>query len=295
MYASNWRRLRERLLDGLEIIADCGRGWDEVLLEQVIYIHRKDGRAQSYRNLTRAEPSFRFLGNVDKRECRRFEFYVNDVSEEALHVARKVRASGRFLGELVTNVRGAGLQRQLTKYKRGATVIGGRSLKRYYLSESAGYYDSNDIPEKARVRVGNVLVQNIITRRRLVSHIVQPNEAEKLILDSVNQIELQTEKISSSFIVALLNSKLLNWYVYQFIFAGASLTMHFDNPVTSRIPLPDYAAQPNLVENIIAEVKRIYANRHANEKTSQARIDKYIFQLYGLSPAQIALVEADMP
>jgi len=95
--------------------------------------------------------------------------------------------------------------------------------------------------------------------------------------------------------LALLNSKLINWYVYRFIYAKAVMTMHFDSPATSRIPLPNYAAYSDLISSIVAEVKKIYMNRHANEKLSQSRIDKYIFQLYGLSPQHIALVEENMP
>ena len=295
LYASNWRKLRERLLDGLDVLADVGRGWGEVLLEQVIYIHLKDVKTKLYRNLKRDGQVFQFIGSLHKRECKRFGFYLSDISEPALHVAHHVLAQGQFLGEHITNTRGAALQSKLSKFQRGAPVISGRTLKRYYFSDLAGYYDLDIVPEKARVTPGSVLVQNIVTQRHIVAQLVHDDYADHLILDSVNQIQVQSDSLSPEFILALLNSKLVNWYVYYFVFAQATLTMHFDNPITDRIPLPDFVESSELFEKTIAEVKKIYANRQANEKSSQARIDQYIYELYGLSADQIALVEANMP
>lgn len=39
-------------------------------------------------------------------------------------------------------------------------------------------------------------------------------------------------------VLGILNSKLISWYVYRFIFGKAIRTMHFDNAVTERIPYP---------------------------------------------------------
>ena len=295
LYASNWRKLRERLLDGLDILADVGRGWAEVLLEQVIYIHGNGASSPSYQNLRREDQGFNFVGRVDKRECKRFGFYLNELDESAINLARHMLTQGQNLGQHISNTRGAALQRKLSRYRRGAPVISGRTLKRYHLSDLAGHCDLAEIPDKARVIPGSVLVQNIVTQRHIVAQLTDASHAGHLILDSVNQIRVQSDNISAEFVLALLNSSLVNWYVYYFVFAQATLTMHFDNPVTDRIPLPDYGHQPQLVASIEDEVKKIYANRQANEKASQQRIDEYIYQLYGLSQEQIALVEANMP
>lgn len=295
LYASNWRKLRDALLDGLEVLADCGRAWEEVNLEQVIYIHRQNGENGDYHNLKRDEQDFRRVGTVDKRECRIFRFYVNDIDEHAILVARHLLAQGQFLGRYISNIRGGALQAKLNSFRRGSPVIAGRTLKRYYFGELAGYTDTSDVPDKARVHERNILVQNIVTQRHLVAQIVDGAHADHLILDSVNQIQLLSDSLSPEFVLALLNSKLVNWFVYYFLFAQASLTMHFDNPITDRIPLPNFVEKPELVTRIEAEVEKIYDNRHANEKAAQRRIDELIYQLYELSPDQIALVEANMP
>ena len=300
LYASNWRTPRGRLLDGLEILVDCGKVWDEVLLEQIIYLHRKGAETLTYQNLTREDLRFKLVGRIDKRECRRFGFFVNGLDESELQIARQMIEAGDFLENHITNTRGAGLQRHLVKL--GLAVLGGANVQRYYLRGIKGNYNLEFIPDNAAIKAGNLLAQNIITRLkkpaphiRIAAHLVQESEKDLLILDTVNQIEVTSDELSSYFALALFNSKLINWYVYRFIYAKAVMTMHFDNPVTNRIPLPDYAKQPDLIANVISDVKRIYANRHANEALSQRRIDKAIFQLYGLSPEQIAIVEGNMP
>lgn len=302
LYASNWRSPRERLLDGLEILADCGKVWDEVMLEQVIYLHKNGAETPTYQNLKREDLRFKKVGAIDKWECRQFGFFVNGLVSSELQIAHQLLKYRDFLGDYITNTRGAGLQSELNESKRGSIVIAGTNVQKYHLRGNKGYYDLAFIPDNAVIKAGNLLVQNIVTRLskpvpyiRIAAHLVQEDESDWLILDTVNQIEVTSDELSPYFVLALLNSKLINWYVYRFIYAKAVMTMHFDNPVTKRIPLPNAAEQSDLCAEAIAEVKRIYANRHANEAAAQSRIDQIIFRLYGLSPAQIALVEKNMP
>ena len=41
LYASNWIKIREKLLDNIQQIVDCSKVWKEVKLEQIIYIQQK--------------------------------------------------------------------------------------------------------------------------------------------------------------------------------------------------------------------------------------------------------------
>ncbi len=302
LYASNWKNLRYRLLDGLEILVDCGRAWDEVLLEQVIYIHRKDAKTASYRNFKRVGQSIASIGSVDKRECRRFGFLLNDVDELELQIARKMLESGEFLDDYSFTTGGGDMQNRLSMFKRGRAVIGGANVQRYFLRGLKGYCEANLVPEKAGIKVGNILVQDILAfienpmkHIKITAHLVQEGESHHAILNTINQVVITSKNLSPKLVLALFNSKLINWYVYRFIYSKPIRIMHFNRPVISRIPLPNFADQPDLVAKISAQVESIYANRQANQKLAQERIDRYIFQLYRLSAAQIALVEANMP
>ena len=302
LYASNWKIPRARLLDGLEILVDCGKVWDEVLLEQVIYLHRRGATSPDYRNFKRENSQFKLVGGIDKRECHRFEIYVNDVDNAELGIAHQMVKQGNFLEDQITVASGGDMQRKISGIKTNKAVLGGANVQRYYLRGIKGYYNLDTVHNRAVVQVGSILVQDILAfierpmrHIKITAHIVQEAESNFLILNTINQIEIISDDLSSYFVLALLNSKLINWYVYRFIYAKPIRTMHFNRPVIKRIPLPNIAEEPDLYAEAIAEVKRIYANRHANEAAAQSRIDQIIFRLYGLSPKQIALVEKDMP
>src|SRR5690606_37155657 len=100
-------------------------------------------------------------------------------------------------------------------------------------------YDKNFIKENS------VLVKNIVSHiKRPVNHIkitaccINKRYSQYAILDTINQLTLTSEHYSNISIELILNSKVVNWYVYRFIFANAVRTMHFDNAVTTRIPIP---------------------------------------------------------
>ena len=302
LYASNWRKLREKFLDGLDTLADCGRAWQEVLLEQVIYTHHKDAPSPTYRNLVREGEEFRLVGDIDKEVARHFGCLANDVTEDEVRIARQLLSTGHALRDRVRISSGGDMQNQLVPYSGGKPVIGGAEVQRYYLRGAKGRLHTDEFPPKSVVEEGNIVVQDILAfienpmkHIKITAHQIQSGETDRLILNTLNKIEVTSGDLESELALALLNSKLINWYVYRFLFCKPIRTMHFNRPIISRIPLPDMEAKRDLCQAIVAEITRIYENRQTNEAASQAKIDQYIFELYGLSAEQIALVEANMP
>ena len=93
------------------------------------------------------------------------------------------------------------------------------------------------------------------------------NKDEYILLNTVNQLE-NISNLDTKFILAILNSKLISWYAYRFIYSKAIMTMQFDNPTTSRIPMPSvdltkksdkevHDKLVKLVDNIIAINKKL--------------------------------------
>ena len=63
------------------------------------------------------------------------------------------------------------------------------------------------------------------------------NKNESIILDTINQLSNKSN-FSVYYILAILNSKLISWYTYRFIYGKAIMTMHFDSVITAKIPMP---------------------------------------------------------
>ena len=174
------------------------------------------------------------------------------------------------------------------------------------------------VNNKGLIKNNSILVQNI------VAHIMNPtphikiiampssildNKDEYILLNTVNQLE-NISNLDTKFILAILNSKLISWYAYRFIYSKAIMTMQFDNPTTSRIPMPSvdltkksdkevHDKLVKLVDNIIAINKKLVGENNPNTKEILERqvraldgeIDRLVYGLYGLSDNEIRIIE----
>jgi adenine-specific DNA-methyltransferase len=317
-YSSNWKIVRDCLLADLSALIDVGKVWKDVKLEQIIYLLQKDRPTISYASLYRSGKAFLSLTDLPKDVCREFGFLVNGLRPTELAVARKLLRGGNFLGDFTTNARGAMLQGILAQDGNGRRVIGGKQVQPYRLAGAKGRLaEGIDVPVQASVRPGSILVQNI------VAHVAHPHEHIKIIgvvvtrkkareiaiLDTVNQL-VNHSPMSSYYLLGLLHSRLLNWYVYRFVFARAIRTMHFDGPVTMRIPVRrldvSRTADKARHDRITAQVKKLIV---LHEKLAagpsvamqeaircqiaveEQRLNRLVYKLHGLSGAEIDLVE----
>jgi hypothetical protein len=154
----------------------------------------------------------------------------------------------------------------------GRPVIGGKNIQRYFSNSIVkGYIDeSKAIEDKGHIKKNSILVQ------RLVAHIANPRPhiqisavlseyvlpKDALIVDTINQLQNNSE-VSSLVLCGILNSKLISWYCYKFVFANAIRTMQFDNPTTSRIPIPNIDMDSKIYKNIENSVENILELRRS--------------------------------
>lgn len=240
-FSSNYNQIREYVWDNLNILVDCRKVWKEVKLEQVIIILDKLNKIEKYNSCILKETNIIKLGEIDKKVASKFGFFLNGVSDKEVKLAEKILEDSIYLNDISRNQRGAMLQ-QLIKDKGELDIIGGGNISRFVIKGIKGKINGNEvINEQAYINNDSVLVQNIIAHiENPVDHIkiiaLLPQNNKYLILDTINQITVN-EGFSSKYVWWLLNSELMNWYVYRFIYGKAIRTMHFDNAVTLRIPI----------------------------------------------------------
>ena len=91
----------------------------------------------------------------------------------------------------------------------------------------------------------------------------------------------------------MLNSKLINWYAYFFIFGKAIRTMQFDNPITSRLPIPK---KPELFQKIFINVADdIFELKSTGKDSSglEQQIDNMVYKLYELTYEEVKVIDPD--
>ncbi len=278
----------------------------------------KSEKAKTYKSLIRKNNTqvIAQIGEIEKTLCKKFEFILSGVSKEEIKIGIKLNSIGKFLHDFVINQRGGMFQKAVQEKKAFYKVLGGKQINRYSIAkEMKGYINKNAVQDsKAFIKPNSILVQNI------VAHIMNPidhiqiiatisDDNQSVILDTINQLENKSE-YSNRYLIALLNSKLSNWFVYRFIFAKAIRTMHFDSPVTSRIPIPlldltnktqkaQHDKLVSLVDTMLTSQKDLHAAISDSDKKVfqqkcdllDAQIDKLVYELYGLTEEEIRIVE----
>ncbi|MFZ3077142.1 MAG: N-6 DNA methylase [Candidatus Aenigmatarchaeota archaeon] len=318
VYSSTWKKIREKLLEGLTEIADCSKVWKEVKLEQVVYFFNKGKKEKTYRSCVRNNQEIKYVGNINKETFDEFGFLLNGISEKELKIGRKIKDAGISLNELVTNQRGGMYQKEVTEKRSDFKVLGGKQIGRYFIKEDIKGFISKEAieDENAYVKQNSILIQNI------VAHIENPKDhieiistlakdidsSNYIILDTVNQLQNKSN-ISSDALIVIINSKLMSWYVYRFIFGKAIRTMHFDNSVTERIPIPKSIDNPQqnklaqLADRMLSLNKRL---REPNVSSSERErikkqiedadfeIDEAVYRLYGITDEEKKVIEGSL-
>lgn len=323
IYASNWESSRDLMIDDLFELVDCGKVWKEVKLEQVITLFEKGLKNDSYITSIREDKEIKRIGNINKNTYKEFGFYLNAVSNDELNIAYKMNVSKKYINDYCINKRGVGCQKycveDINSNEEYYFVLGGKHINRYYYPNIIkGYVEKKYIVnDNGFIKNNSILVQNIVAHiMNTVPHIkiiampssILDNKDKYILVDKVNQLE-NISSLDTRFILAIINSKLISWYSYRFIFGLAIRTVQFDNPTTSRIPMPviDLSNSSHkevhdkivvLVDNIIELNKKLNTEKNPNSLNMinrqilacEKQLNLLIFGLYGLSANDIKII-----
>ncbi len=305
VFASNWKKIREFITDDLSILMDCKKVWKDVKLEQVIYIYENNYEKKSYLAGSRIGQNLVADTEVNKKECIPFEFLISGITRDEIKLGQKIYEKSQKLKKYINNSRGCMLQSRLKKNGNNK-VIGGAQIQRYYITECLkGYLDTKDIDsDKAYVKWNSILAQ------RIVAHIDSPTDHLKItatippnidfvILDTINQITVN--KINPLYVLGLLNSKIVNWYAYRFIFAKAIRTMQLDNPTTDRIPI--IVNEEKAVIDRVKKLLKLYSVKYQNKSTEnypsitteENKLNHLFYKIFSLTSDEISMVEESTP
>ena len=152
----------------------------------------------------------------------------------------------------------------------------------------------------------NMEIKNLKKERKRIKKAVKKKEniilfgdgdldgatAVLIVEESINNIILKDDSpVKTKFILALLNSKLINWF-YTIQFTNESnLTVNLSKTYLSQIPisLPKKEdAFISLVDEILSVKKE---NNLADTQELESQIDQLVYKLYNLTAEEIAIIE----
>lgn len=301
----SYQPVRQFILDTCALleIADVGEAFAEADLEMVVIIARKESveerRRASVVRVARMEqggwashtiPQSFFYGRVV------FPIYVD---EEVLAIVRKMEEGSVKLAEIASAPRGLPIsvndrERVSDKHpgKGWRPAITGRDIASFRISTSKYLRCERQTRQAALVpdwsEAGKIVIQNI-GNRITAAYDTHGRPA----LDTVNIVRLQTRAFDDRYVLAILNSSLMKFYLDHVVINRSHLTVHLDLPYVGqipikRIPLDEQREMAKLVSSI---------ERSRDERTlSDLRrtLDERVYGLYGLTPDDVRIVLAKM-
>jgi hypothetical protein len=246
LYASNWDVIREQIYKHIYKLIDCGKVWDEVLLEQVIFALSKQ-KNDGYMTGSRDNTVIKELEHIPNDFAIKFKYLPANETTKSLNLALKIKNNSISLNSLYNNIACVPYQKYISEDGE-YNMIGGAEFDRIGIKGIKGKIDKLWVKSNnAFIKENTLLVQNII------AHILYPTEHIKItacipsdehigktsLTNTVNQLILKSSiktPISNKFTWCILNSRLINWYVYRFVFSMAIRTMHFYNPISEKLP-----------------------------------------------------------
>lgn len=223
--------------------------------------------------------SFSLIGEIPNTVYQSRSVWPIYLSSASYRILQQMEKAPHKLADLVGIRRGASISNRdpaLVPRENDASltpVIRGRDIR--------AYRNMRDVPLGIHGRDGlavtSVGFQNIASRFQAT---LFPQGS--LPLDTANYLELPDQRLLN-WLVALLNSRALNYYLIQFVLNQATLTVHLDAPTIGELPIP--------VDVDFDTLNRWIAQAMQGGSTSQ--IEQAVYRAYGLTASDIQLMETE--
>jgi hypothetical protein len=304
LFVENWHSLLFALLGKTRVLVDVEASFKNVKLEQAIFVYDTCYTENFYTARKFIDETWVRETHITYTHLEQFQAWICDVSTEEIQLGLKLNQIGAFMRDISKTKRGLP-SRKLLKAIGDIQVVGGRNINRYGIDGVEGFIDSEDLDSSNDT--DQFLRQPKVMSQKMIAHVQNPKPHIKIIatVDQIGDIlslatvvntVLTDENFTPIFISAVLNSSLINWYVYKFVFCGAVRTMNFDNYYVGKIPIP--IATPEEQQPIVDLAKRIMAakveNPQANCSVDEKKIDKRVYDLYRLTDAEVQTVKSSI-
>lgn len=304
LFVENWHSLLFALLGKTRVLVDVETSFKNVRLEQAIFVYDTCYTENFYTACKFIDETWVRKKPIFHSYPDQFQAWICDVSAKEIQLGLKLNQIGTSMRDISKTKRGLSWQR-LLKESGDIPVIGGDNIIRYGTNNIKGFVSSEKLdPPTEKVEF---LQKPKVMSQRIIAHIEDPKPHIKitttvdqtgdvLSVDTVVNTVLTDENFTLTFISAILNSALVNWYAHKFIFSSAIRTMDFDKYYIGKIPIP--IVTPEEQQPIVDIAERIIAAKQENPKicmsTEEQKIDELVYDLYRLTKPEKKIVKSSI-
>lgn len=316
LYGESWRNVRKTWVShGLTYLMDASKAFEKVLLEQVSFSIIKGNRV--------ARVTVGTLNQIEDRVDIFGSFQIEEVFSDNLKNAQIYK--GTFEKSLMDKIKNGSIPDTKRTVKG---IMGISNITGHLTFKPDGSYPcvkGIDIikyglkPEK-RFLEGRIAKKYLsqykedkIVAQKIIAHVQNPyphiivtifyDNVKRLINDTCVEIKVLETRLDKKFLLAYYQSTFCNWYAYNLIYNRAIRTMDFIDYYITQIPIPKYVMEtPNQQRRFIDVVDKILtitkeegyltnSTKQAKVKEYERQIDQMVYQLYDLTPEEIAVIE----
>ncbi|MFX1254528.1 MAG: Eco57I restriction-modification methylase domain-containing protein [Promethearchaeota archaeon] len=308
-YASNWVTVRRHFLDKLYLAIDTKEAFYGVKLEQIIIVF-SSLFIPFYETYSLSHPHLRMKikkSYLNYYSTERLGCLILYAKPDALNLMLKIRYTSQITLTDVTETRmGVNLQKFQILRRTKYPTLSGKHIGRFSIKNIEHYLPSQLIDANKEKYVW--FLSKKIVAQKIIAHVTKPRphiiimaalDPYGLITqNTVENTKIIDDRLSYDFLICLLNSRLMNWYAYHFIFSDAIRSMAYTTNSLAFMPLPNperWAQLNVLLRNYPSKIENLITTGHNKAELLQLerKMNKLIYEAYDLTPSEIALINSE--
>lgn len=322
-FTDSWDKIRSKILKNFKIlkVVDCGKAFKGVLLEQIIFILKKEPYTDRSQ-IVIGELNNQIItetAKISQKLCLENNSIYLEPNPTAYRIKDRMEQSKISLGKISKITLGLGIQGKdffVEEYKTGyEKVLRGDDIQRYFIRGCKFYDPSDERIIKLHNTIEKFKTPHIVAQR-IVAHIKDHIKITSAIdkeglfsFNTVTNIFVTDEKYPLNYVLALLNSNAVQYYTYKFIYNNAIRSMDFYKAYAAKIPLPVYNKdEQDKITKLTIELIGLYG--HLNElgdkqtdqrknieeeiKKTDAEIDELVYKLYEITDEEKKVIKESL-
>ena len=299
---NSYKKLRKFLIENMQIlqIFDLGDFFKEVKGEQIVLIAKKkegqrrtkikilkdkNEKLEKQKSITISNKVLRKHNNIPILENKKQYKLVNKIKDE-----------GKELRNLSQIFRGISISPNsdhvyTKKRKNSLPIIKGENISKFNFNTTfflKKTFIKNNQKLVDKTRKNKIILQNIFSCE---SGIISAIDTKGLpTFDTVTNLVLNDKKITQKYLLGLLNSKLINFYLTYAIFNRSKLTMHTDKSYIGKIPIK------NPVKEKQKEIEKIIQKllKRGIDAKKMENLDNKVYKLYKVNEEEKDIIDRSL-
>ena len=264
----SWKPIRDFIFKhSLIEVNDVGKQWDKVGLEQTIIFVSKNGKS----DLTNVLTDFSHIDYIPQKVFEQRGIILTGLKLKGLELIQKIEKKSILIKDIAKTPRGVSVQSSIylsESIANSVQVLGGTNIERYFIKNGSKrkpnrYLQSDHTKLKTKKIIFDmerIIYQNVASSVPKIVAMFENNGRPTD--DTVNNLILNDDKYSYFDVLAILNSKLITFYLRYAIINNSTLTIHLDQSYVGQIPFKDPKGRFNELVKKILEYK--YEINHKN-------------------------------